>query len=137
MRAVLDVNVLLAAAFSSTGTPARILERCGDGEFELVLSPKVLEELERTLKYPKIAKRIREELATRFVQSVRHLGVLVDDPDKVPAIRTRDRDDDYLIALTAAERTYLVSGDAHLLELRGAIPVMTPAEFLAALEAVA
>ena len=45
-----------------------------------------------------------------------------------------DPDDEYLVDLArAAEADVLVSGDAHLLELRDRLPVMTPAEFLARL----
>jgi putative PIN family toxin of toxin-antitoxin system len=135
LRIVLDVNVLVAAALSSGGVPARLVEGCADGEFELVLSPKLLEELDRALRYPKIAKLLDEELAVEYVRLVRGLGELVDDPTAELAIRSRDADDDYLIALAASERAQLVSGDAHLLELGEQAPVFTPAEFLAALEA--
>jgi predicted nucleic acid-binding protein len=41
-------------------------------------------------------------------------------------------DHDYLIALVYSLSAALVSGDGHLLELAGAIPVFTPSEFLAA-----
>jgi predicted nucleic acid-binding protein len=45
-----------------------------------------------------------------------------------------DPDDEYLIDLArAAGADALVSGDAHLLDLRGVVPVMTPAQFLASL----
>ena len=43
--------------------------------------------------------------------------------------------DDYLIALAAAERALLVSGDVHLTSLVPRVPVRTPAEFLADLGA--
>jgi predicted nucleic acid-binding protein len=43
-------------------------------------------------------------------------------------------DDEYLVDLArAAPADVLVSGDAHLLDLRDRLPVMTPAEFLAVL----
>jgi hypothetical protein len=42
--------------------------------------------------------------------------------------------DEYLVDLArAAAAAVLVSGDAHLLDLRDRLPVMTPAEFLATL----
>ena len=51
------------------------------------------------------------------------------DPEVAPPVRSRDPGDDYLVALAAAARATLVSGDAHLLELRDAIPVLSPREF--------
>lgn len=40
-----------------------------------------------------------------------------------------------LIALAERERAALVSGDNHLLDLRGTIPVYSPREFLELVEA--
>lgn len=44
-------------------------------------------------------------------------------------MRSRDPDDDYLIALASAERAALVSGDRHLLALDHEIPVFSPRAF--------
>ncbi|MGI8425314.1 MAG: hypothetical protein ACR2FO_01070 [Actinomycetota bacterium] len=41
-----------------------------------------------------------------------------------------DPGDDYLISLAQANTALLVSGDKHLLALKGEIPVLSPAEFL-------
>ena len=49
MRAVLDVNVLIAALLSPTGAPAQIVSRWLGGEFELIVSGNLLAELERAL----------------------------------------------------------------------------------------
>ena len=61
MRAVLDVNVLVAAILSPTGSPATVLRRWLEGAYDLVVSPKLLEELERTLGYRKIRERVTSE----------------------------------------------------------------------------
>jgi predicted nucleic acid-binding protein len=55
------------------------------------------------------------------------------DPSTPGPARSADPDDDYLIALAAEHRAALVSGDRHLLDLRGSIPAFSPAEFLALL----
>ncbi len=44
-----------------------------------------------------------------------------------------DPGDDYLVALAAAERAVLVSGDVHLTSLASRMPVRTPAEFISVL----
>lgn len=61
MPVVLDPNLLVSAALSAKGAPAEIIRRRLAGEFELLVSPKLLEALERVLAYPKIAKRIATE----------------------------------------------------------------------------
>jgi predicted nucleic acid-binding protein len=50
-------------------------------------------------------------------------------------IQSPDPDDDYLIALANIARAVLVSGDKDLLGLSGQIPVYSPAEFVALIEA--
>jgi len=126
LRFVLDANVFVSGLLSRTGAPARLLERWLDGSFELIVSEQLLDELERTLGAAKIRKRIASEDAQQFVGLVRDIADLVPDPAEPPPVRSKDPKDDYLIALAASERAQLVSGDAHLLELEGAIPVLSP-----------
>jgi putative PIN family toxin of toxin-antitoxin system len=134
VRAVLDVNVLISALLSRTGAPARLVELWLAGELELVVSEMLLAELERALAYPKVRDRIPRADAERFVLLVRELAEFVPDSAAAPPIRSPDPGDDYLLALAAGERAQLVSGDEHLLSLRGRAPVSSPREFLALLE---
>jgi predicted nucleic acid-binding protein len=50
-------------------------------------------------------------------------------------VRSADPKDDSLVALAAAERAVIVSGDTHLTDLADRIPVCRAAEFLAELDA--
>ncbi|MCA1705276.1 MAG: PIN domain-containing protein, partial [Actinobacteria bacterium] len=52
MRAVLDPNVIISAVLSPGGAPARVMTAWLEGRYELVVSPLLLEELERALSYP-------------------------------------------------------------------------------------
>lgn len=126
MRFVLDVNVLVSGLLSRAGAPARLLERWLAGDFELIVSEQLLEELERTLAYSKIRKHIASDEAAQFVEFLRALAEIAPAPPGPPPVKSTDSKDDYLIALAAAERGRLVSGDAHLLALQGTIPVLTP-----------
>jgi putative PIN family toxin of toxin-antitoxin system len=133
VRAVLDVNVLIAAILSREGAPARLMAVWRQGRFELVVSAALLDELERVLAYPKIRRRLQEEDAAAFVALLRREPRAA-DPAAPPVIRASDPGDDYLIALAASAGALLVSGDAHLLDLVGRIPVSSPAAFLSELE---
>ena len=132
MRAVLDANVLVSAALSPQGAPARIVQAWLDGEFELVASPSLLDELERVLAYPKLRKRIPTDDAVALVRLIASATVAA-DPDAPPPVAPPDPDDAYLVALAADRRAILVTGDAGLLELGDRIPVMAPADFIQAL----
>jgi uncharacterized protein len=135
VRAVLDANVLISAALSARGTPARLLLAWQAGAFELVVSPLLLAELRRALGYPKLARLVPPADADAFAAWLSRAAELVADPLGPPPVRSEDPADDYLITLAAAERAVLVSGDRHLTLLARQIPVRTPAEFLAELEA--
>jgi len=135
VRSVLDPNVLISALLSPDGAPARTLIAWLDGEFEVLVSPLLLAELERALAYSKLRKRIEPDEAARFVEWLRRTATLVDDPDDPPPIESADPGDDYLIALASFRDAALVSGDRHLLGLSGELPVYRPARFLRLLEA--
>ena len=130
MHAVVDPNVLISALLSPDGAPAQALLAWLHGEFELVVSRLLLEELERALGYPKLRRRIEAEDARRVVVMLTEAATMAEDPKDPPTVRSRDPGDDYLIALAASARAVLISGDGHMLELEAEIPVFTPAAFL-------
>jgi uncharacterized protein len=129
VRAVLDVNVLISALISPTGRPAQLLAGWQEGRFELVVSPLLLAELGRALAYPKVERLVLPDDAELFVAWLSRSAVLAPDPTNPPPVRSVDPDDDYLIALAAAEHAILVSGDGHLLGVAGDFPIQTPASF--------
>ena len=129
MRVVLDATVLVSALLSRTGRPAELVRRWLEGDIDLVLSERLLDEIERTLRSPKLRGRLRDDEVERFVATLRDLGDVVPDPDEPPPVRSPDPDYDYLLALAARERTPLVTGDRHLLGLADRAPVYSPADF--------
>jgi putative PIN family toxin of toxin-antitoxin system len=129
VRAVVDVNVLISGILSAKGPSAEILRASRDGLFELVVSEILLAELKRTLGYHKLRKRIPEEKAAAFANWVRDHGTLAEDPATPSPVRSRDPDDDYLLALAIGRRAYLVTGDQDLLVLSDDLPILTPAQF--------
>jgi putative PIN family toxin of toxin-antitoxin system len=130
VRAVLDPNVVISGAISPRGAPADVLRSLAGGEFELIASQTLLNELERALAYPKLRPYISESDAAHLVWWVADSATVVVDPDADSPVRSRDPDDDYLIVLASAHRAALVSGDKDLLALDGEIPVFSPRAFL-------
>lgn len=131
LRAILDVNVLISALISPSGSPARLLLAWQEGRFELIVSPALVAELRRALAYPKLERLIPPADADAFVAWLSRSAVLVRDAAAPPPIHAADPDDDYLLALAAEQRAQLVSGDGHLLALAGDYPIQGPADFLA------
>lgn len=135
MRAVLDTNVLISALLSASGAPALALRAWQQGEFELIVSPLLLAELERAMAYPKLRRRIPAEDAERVIEWLEHAATIALDPKGPPPLQSVDPADAYLLSLAAAERALLVSGDDHLLDLCGQLPVYSPRSFMSLLEA--
>jgi len=135
VRALLDVNVLIAGLLSRTGSPARLLGKWLEGEFELVISDRVLDELEKTFARPKLRRLLNDDEISAFLDLLRNgPAERVEDPEASPSVRSRDPKDDYLIAAAGSAHATLVSGDTDLLELAGSIPVMSPRAFLESLD---
>lgn len=135
MRAVLDANVHISALLSAAGTPAQILRAFVEGRFELVVSPKLLSELQRALGYAKLQRHINAEESAQYIAWLRDAAVLVEDPGGDPPARSADTEDDYLLALAASQQAHVLSGDRHLLQLVDDLPIHRPAEFLRRLDA--
>lgn len=130
MRAVPDPNVVISGALSPRGAPADVLRSLANGEFELIASRALLDELRRALDYPKLRPHISEADAAELVRWLAGNASVVVDPKINRPVRSPDPDDDYLIVLASAHRAALVSGDKHLLSLAGEIPVFSPRAFI-------
>jgi putative PIN family toxin of toxin-antitoxin system len=133
VRAVLDPNVIISGLLSAGSAPAETLTALDRGEFELIASEALLDELGRALAYPKLRSRIGADDGAAVVRWLGQTATLVPDTEADTPVRSSDPDDDYLIALASVHRAALVSGDKHLLGLVGEIPVFSPREFLALL----
>ncbi len=132
------------------GTSARVLAAAEEGRYELVLSARLVSELEDVLRREKFRRYLPIESVPLFITRLALAasrasgGPLPYDPPyeegEIVSV-SADPKDDYLVALAVASgASYLVSGDPHLLAVEtsatGAIstPILTPREFLEQLE---
>jgi putative PIN family toxin of toxin-antitoxin system len=137
VRAVLDVNVLISAVISSSGSPAKLVRAWAAVELELIVSPTLLEELRRALGYPKVARPIAADDAELLIAWLVRSATLARDAASPPPVRSSDPNDDHLIALAAEQRAVLVTGDRHLLGAAGSFPIREPEDFVAMSASVA
>lgn len=131
MRAVLDTNVVVSAAFFG-GPPRRVVDAWISGQLQLVVSPSIFDE------YLRVCSRLAETyvdtdyqpLLTAFLAH----GLLIGDANDERAI-TADPDDDKFMRCALAANATVVSGDRHLLDVDGwhGVRVATPAQLLAQL----
>jgi putative PIN family toxin of toxin-antitoxin system len=138
MRVVLDANIYFSALISDKGNPAAIINSWLSGEFDILISQPILDELLRVTSYERIQNKYRKVKETRleFAELIAKQGTWI-EPVKTLSAVTRDKSDNvYLECAVEGEAQYIVSGDEHLLELgeyQGII-VLSPASFVILLQ---
>lgn len=134
----MDPGVLISARISSggSGAPAELLRAWLDGAFDLIVSEKLLEELEWVLQRQKFRRYTTTDETRQYVALLNRLAITMKDPALENVGLTPDRKDDYLVALARASGAhFLISGDAHLTDLEKPNPsVLSPREFLRVIE---
>lgn len=98
IRVVVDANVLVSAAIS-VGPSHWIVSAAFMAEgVTAIVCPALLAEVSSVLDRPRIQKRVPPERAAAFLDDLVTLLDVVADPSTVLPV-TRDRKDDYLVAL--------------------------------------
>lgn len=132
MRAVLDTNVFVSGLLLPASIPGQIVAALRRGEFRLVTSEPMLDELGAVLAYPKLQKRIGwdAEAIARYLTLLRFEADVV-AIDRETAEVPRDPADAIILrTLLASEADFLVSGDEDLLALARQHRIISPADFV-------
>jgi putative PIN family toxin of toxin-antitoxin system len=139
-RAVFDVTVLLDALLRPDASSAALLRRLvAERDYELVVSPAILRELERTLGDPELAPFLAEstEELPRWVASLGVVATTVAGDAVVPLGSHSQADAIYLAAALESEAAMLVTLDPDQLVRGGrdGLAVVEPETLLELLEA--
>ncbi len=114
LKLVIDTNVLISAALSTQGAPARLVSAVL-AKHLLVFSLFTFDELRTRLYRPKFDRYLSLEERERLLHDFNASAHWVKAGE--PAVYCRDRDDDHFIeAGLKAQAHCLVSGDKDLLE---------------------
>lgn len=131
---VLDTNVLASGTVTASGPPGQILDRWREGQFKLVVSEHIIEELENTLNKPYFQKRLTSNTITAFTDLLRNEAAVTPITVKVKGIATHPEDDLIIAAAVSGKVDYLVTGDGPLLRKVGnsykGVTLITPDDFL-------
>ena len=129
LRACVDTNVWVSALISS-GPPSKVVELAFRRKFQLVMSPTMLDELQRVLTTrfdfkPKFAGKIRFRMA--------QVADVYNPDGSVQVIPGKHFDNYVLETAVLGKAKYLVTGDRkHLLPLKifRNVRIIEPSEFL-------
>lgn len=134
MKAVLDVGQYVSATIRSRGHPAQILSAWRDGEFNLVSSTPILDDLRRVLFYPHIRKHYKwnAEQIHLFVDSIALAAQLTPGQLDVTAVKDDPSDNKILACAKEGQVDYIVASDEHLTKLGSfaGILIVPPRRFL-------
>lgn len=123
MKVLLDANIfisyLLFPDHPHTAI-ARVMKACFEGEFELVLPSKLIEEIyNKVSRKPYLKKRITPSQVENMIAILTQLAPKVPKLKRVLPRATRDAKDDYLLAYAMDQNVdFLVTGDQDLLILK-------------------
>lgn len=127
---VLDPSVLVSALITPAGPPARLLAKAREAQFELIVSPLLLGELEGVLRRKKFRRYVAIEEVREYIHSLRQEGTLVPDSEDPAPITCSDPGDEYLLSLAYCQQAILVSSDSDLLEIASGAPICGPTDLL-------
>jgi uncharacterized protein len=136
MRIVLDANIYASALMKSEGPPGLLLRTLIEGgQYELVFSQAILDEVRRILFYPKIRTKIKKTdlEVDAWLDALSLFSHFVVPRHSYPLLVREDPDDDiYIIAALESHADYIVSGDQHLLKMKAfeAVKIVTAVEFI-------
>jgi len=134
MRAVIDTNILIRALIKPRGTVGPVISRLRNGDYTLVYSTPLLDELIEKLALPRIRHKYR--LGANEIEALVSLialrGAFVMPDRKVTVCRDPD-DDMFIEAALAGMAGYVVTGDKDLLTLKKfeTVRFVSPRAFLA------
>ena len=133
MKVVLDTNIVVSGAFFG-GAPRAVLDAWGEGRFELIISPSIVDECVRILERIGASHPGVEYQAV--LTTILGNGTLVLDRPFSDLV-TADPDDDMFMLCAEGTDALVVSGDKHLLDVSGwrGVEVVQPRTFLERLTA--
>lgn len=130
MRAIFDTNVLVSA-FVTEGVCAKLLIRANRREFDLFMSPAILEEFKKALEIKIGLSREGVRPALLLLKETSKAADPTKDNIRVSGICRDESDHSILEAALACRAEFIVTGDRDLLDLGEfrKIKIVTPREF--------
>lgn len=111
LKVVLDTNIFVAGYLSKTksGYPSQILNLWRNGEFTIVLSPQILEEIVAKL----LEKGVAEELLEELVFTIGQIALYIPGAYETGKLNNIDPDDNKLLAAALESAAdFIVTYDA-------------------------
>ncbi len=125
VKVVLDTNVVISAAISTDGTPAKIFELLLEGMIINYTTQEIIDEIEEVIK----RFYIDDEFRKFIVENFRDCSIIINASFNEGIVS--DKADNKFINCALTVRADIISGDKHLLELGNykGITIYNPKQF--------
>lgn len=138
ITAVLDTNVLASGTVTASTPPGQILNAWRDGQFELITSQHILDELLRTLQKSYFQNYVSGAGVVSFMDLLQNEATITPITASVQRVATHPEDDLTLATAVSAKADYLVTEDVRLLRKVGhsyqGVKLVTSNDFLIILQ---
>jgi putative PIN family toxin of toxin-antitoxin system len=119
IKVVLNANRFVSALLKPASNSAQLLDLVHAGKIRLLVSKRIIAEIESVIRYPKIKKihRRSDSNLNAFIIKIIRTSQMVSGRLSLQAIKDDPTDDKYLECAIEGEADYIVSGDKHLKDL--------------------
>ena len=115
LKAVIDTTVWISGVFWH-GLPNEILELWKAGDFEIIVSEAILEEIERKLHEKAVEFEMETEVVSEWIDLITIEAIFVQPQEKIQACRDPE-DELFLKAAVEGRADFIVSGDKDLTDM--------------------
>jgi uncharacterized protein len=138
IRAVIDTNIYVSGIVGLNrldSAPGEVVRRWRRGEFILIVSPALVDEVSRTLSDRYFAERVSDSDRALAIEGIQRYGEQVSLPTVVERVATQPEDDLVLATALHGRANVIVTGDKQLLKLAAVhgIPIVRVEAFLSSL----
>ncbi|MBI5065804.1 putative toxin-antitoxin system toxin component, PIN family [Candidatus Woesearchaeota archaeon] len=130
MKVVIDTNVLISGIFWSGNYSSQVIDAWKNGDFTLIISKEVIEELVETLRDFKI--KMPEEMIQEWKEMLTKNSILVESSTRINVVKDDPEDDKFVETAVEGNAEFIITQDKHLLKVKyyQEIKIITPEEFL-------
>ena len=134
LKVVLDTNIIISGTIMDHGIPYQILNIWKKGDFTVIISEPILQEIDRVFHYSHIKSKrfLTEQDIETVLQTLIKYSINVPIELKIEAILDDPEYNKFIEAAVEGNADYIVSGDRHLKSLKvyQGIKIISPSEFI-------
>jgi len=131
-RVIFDTNIWISYVLRRRGAIAWLIQaHWPQGDFVLLTAEALLDELADVLARPEFARLISARERYEFLQRIRSRAEMLSPLPGIPRLTPDPKDDMFVAYAIVGRADYIVTRDAHLLDLGqvGDVRVITPEAF--------